>query len=244
MKNSIKLLALAAICAVAVSCKNEPSTMSYTLSATFNNVAENPQYYPVVDSLFYREYVLLDSYSALCTSCEDLNNGFVGGWKVSLKKGDASEPAEQQMFSSAGQFVGFSKNQAYAVYTSSPKDYDIVFKYSEYFTKSSCNVVGFYINNTKYVETLAEKGLIADGDYLKVTATFYKGSLPVCTEEYYLVDYSGTEKKIVKDWTAWEMENARKCDVDAVKFAVSSASGTLPESFCLDFLVASISVEY
>lgn len=252
MKNSIKLLAIAAICAAAVSCETQPSTASYTLSATFGYVAENPQAYPVIDSLYYNKYVMLDSYSALCTSCEDVNNSFNGGWKVSLKKGGASEPAELQMFASAGRFAGFTDttssvlaNKAYAVYTSSPlKDYDIEFKYSEYFAKSSCNVLGFYINNTKYVETLADQGLIPDGDYLKVTATFYKGSLPVCTEEFYLVDYSGAEKKIVKDWTVWEMKNAQKCDVDAVKFAVSSASGTLPESFCLDFLVASISVEY
>lgn len=252
MKNSIKLLALAAVCAAAISCENKPSTLSYTLAATFGYVADDPQTYALVDSLYYNKYIMLDSYSALCTSCDEMNSGFNGGWKVSLKKGGSTESEDLQMFASAGPNAGFTDsksgvaNKAYAVFTPSMlQDYDIVFKYGDYFTKSSCNIAGCYINNTKYVETLAANGQISDGDYLKVTATFYKASLPVCTEEFYLVDYTKSdEKKIVKDWTAWEMKDARSFDVDAVKFSVSSANGFLPASFCLDALIASIAVEY
>ena len=120
----------------------------------------------------------------------------------------------------------------------------MVFKYGSYFTKSTCFVQGLWINNTKLVETLAEKGQIADGDFLKVTATFFKNNLPVCTEDFVLVDYTGAEHKIVKEWTAWEMKKASKCDVDAIKFSVSASSAALPEAFCVDAIVASISVEY
>lgn len=250
MKNSIKLLAMAAVCAAAISCETKPSTMSYTLGGTFGYIADNPEAYTVVDSLYYNKNVMLDAYSALCTSCEEMNTNFNGGWKVSFKKGSSSESDDLQMFASAGVNAGLTDsktglaNKAYAVLTPSLQDYDIVFKYKDYFSKSTCYVQGFYINNTKYVETLANKGLINDGDYLKVTATFFKNSLPVCTEEFYLVDYTGAEKKIVKDWTVWEMKDAPKFDVDGVKFSVSSARGTLPESFCMDLLVASVALEY
>ena len=99
-----------------------------------------------------------------------------------------------------------------------------------------------FSRNTKYTEKLADEGKIADGDYFKVTATFFKNDMPVCTEEFYLVDYTGAEHKIVKDWTAWDMKTARGYDVDAVKFSVSST--TLLPTFCLDILLASVAVEY
>ena len=84
MKNSIKLLALAAISIAAISCENKPSTMSYTLAGQFDYVSEFPQDYPVVDSLYYNKYIMMDNFSALCTSCDDVNSGFTGGWKGSF----------------------------------------------------------------------------------------------------------------------------------------------------------------
>lgn len=250
MKNSLKLLALAAVCAAAISCETKPSTVSYTLGGTFSYIAEAPQSYTFVDSLYYNKYVMLDNYSALCSSCEEMNSNFNGGWKISLKKGSSSEGEDLQMFASAGPNAGFTEpksgvaNKAYAVYTPSLQDFDISFRYKDYFSKSTCYVSGFYINNTKYVETLADNGQITDGDYLKVTASFFKGALPVGTEDFYLVDYTGAEKKVVKDWTVWEMKDAAKLDVDGIKFTVSSAKGFLPESFCMDLLVASVALEY
>lgn len=249
MKNSIKTLFFAVIIMTAVSCENKPSTLSYTLSGNFNYVAENPSTFPVSDSLYFNKYIMLDDYSALCTNCEDMNTDFNGGWKVSLKKGGDSDSDELMLFTSAGKNAGYTDSKsglaskAYAVYVPSMSlEYDIVFKYAESFSKSSCNVIGFYINNTKYLEKLAEEGKINDGEYLKVTATFFKNGLPVCNEEYVLVDYTGTERKVVKDWTAWEMKTAITMDVDAVKFSVDTLG--LPPYFCLDFLLASISVEY
>lgn len=250
MKNSIKLFTLAAILLAAVSCENKPSTMSYTMAGQFNYVAEYPTEFPVIDSLYYNKYIMLDNYSALCTSCDDVNSGFSGGWKVSLKKGSSEDTPDLQIFSSAGKHAGLTSetngslsDKAYAVFSyPSQSTYDIVFNYKNYFSKSSCMVQGFYINNTKYVETLADEGKIADGDFLKVTASFYKNDAKVCEEEFYLVDYTGAEKKIVKDWTAWEMKTSATFDVDAVKFSMTSSN--LPSAFCLDFLIASISVEY
>lgn len=250
MKNSIKFLFLAAIAIAFASCDNKPSTMSYTMVSNFSYVAEYPEKFKTVDSLYYNKNVMLDDYSALCTKCEDMNNGFISGWKVSMKKGSATESVDLQMFASAGPYAGLydknsrQGNKAYAVFAGSTSEYDVVFKYGSYFTKSTCFVQGLWINNTKLVETLAEKGQIADGDFLKVTATFFKNNLPVCTEDFVLVDYTGAEHKIVKEWTAWEMKKASKCDVDAIKFSVSASSAALPEAFCVDAIVASISVEY
>ncbi len=250
MKNSIKLLVLAAVCVAAFSCDSKPSTMSYTLAGTFGYVTEQSETFKVVDSLYYNKYIMLDNYSALCTSCEDMNTGFNGGWKVSLKKGSLSEADNLQVWASSGVNAGFTDtksgaaNKAYAVYSPSTQQYDIVFKYGDYFSKSTCYLSGFYINNTKYVEKLAAEGGIADGDFLKVTATLFKNGSEVGSEEFYLVDYGGAEKKIVKDWTAWEFKSGVAFDVDAVKFSVTSGSGNLPQNFCLDVFIASVSVEY
>ncbi len=249
MKNSIKIFISAVILLAAVSCEEKPSTMSYTLTGKFSYVLDSPTEYPFVDSLYYNKYIMLDNYSALCTTCSDLNSGFNGGWKVSMKKGGTGDTDDLLMFTSAGANAGYTDsksgfaNKAYAVYSPSlSSSYDVVFNYKNYFSKSTCNVLGFYINNTKYVEKLADNGEIADGEYLKVTATFFKNDLPVCTEEFDLVDYKSSEHKIVKDWTAWDMKKAVDFDVDAVKFSVSSA--TLPASFCLDIFIAAVSVEY
>lgn len=249
MKNSIKSLFFAALIVAAVSCEDKPSSLSYTLSGNFNYVAENPSTFPVIDSLYFNKYIGLDDYSALCTECDDMNTTFNGGWKISLKKGSLEDTDKLLLFTSAGTNAGFTdqKNgffsKAYAVYTPSPlSEYDIIFKYAENFTKSRCNVLGFYINNTKYIEKLAEEGKINDGEFLIVTATFYKSGLPVCSEDFSLVDYTGSEHKVVKDWTAWEMKTANTKDVDAIKFSINTTS--LPPYFCLDFLIANIAVEY
>lgn len=249
MKNSIKTLFFAAFIVAAVSCENKPSTLSYTLTGNFNYVAENPSTFPVNDSLYFSKYIMMDDYAALCTDCEDVNTGFNSGWKVSLKKGGVNDTDDLLLFTSAGKYAGYTEStsgfasKAYAVYTPSlSSEYDIVFKYADNFSKSNCNVLGFYINNTKYIEKLAEEGGINDGEYLKVTATFFKNGLPVCNEEFVLVDYTGSERKVVKDWTAWDMKTAKTKDVDAVKFSIDTAS--LPPYFCLDFLLASVSVEY
>jgi len=252
MKNSIKLIVLAVICAAAISCETKPSTMSYSLSGQFGYVAEYPKEFPTVDSLYYNKYVMLDEYSALVTNCEDVNSGYVGGgWKVSMKKGGTEDSMDLMMFTSAGKYAGLTDpktnftNKAYAVFNApSMSTYDIVFKYQDYFTKSTCNVHGFYINNTKYVEKLADEGKIGEGDFLKVTAQFYKSDIQVCTEEFYLVDYTTAEHKVVRDWTAWVMDSAKSHDVDAIKFSISSKSGSLPQAFCLDYFVAAVSVEY
>jgi hypothetical protein len=98
MKNSIKFLFLAAIAIAFASCDNKPSTMSYTMVSNFNYVAEYPEKFKTVDSLYYNKNVMLDDYSALCTKCEDMNNGFISGWKVSMKKGSATESADLLLF--------------------------------------------------------------------------------------------------------------------------------------------------
>ncbi|HBH07819.1 MAG TPA: hypothetical protein DDX40_00180 [Rikenellaceae bacterium] len=252
MKNSIKLFILAAITTVAVSCENKPSTVSYTLGGRFDYILNNPESFPVIDSIYYARYVMMDNYSALCTSSdeENVNSGFEGGWKISMKKGGLQDDSDLQLITSAGRNAGLTdangsvNNKTYAVWSPSMLEYDILFNYKNFFTKTSVMVQGLYINNTKFVEKLAEDGNITDGDFLKVTAKFFKNDIPVAKEDFYLVDYTGAEKKIVKDWTAWEMKDASRVESDAIKFEVTSNFGTLPSAFCMDLLVASVSIEY
>ncbi len=255
MKNSIKCCLFAAIALTAASCLSSGNgSVSYTLVGEFNYIAENPTIYKLQDSLIFANKVQMgDGCSMLCTKCDGINENFDGGWKISTKKGSPDDTEELSMFTSAGKNAGLtiteksytSSNKAYAVFcqTYDMPAYDITFEFSGY-SKSTCYVIGFYINNTKYVENLADAGQIPAGDFLKVTATFYKNGAPVGTEEKFLVDNTGTELKIVKDWEEWKMEDVTKTDVDAVKFSVESGTGVLGEGFCLDNFVASIALEY
>lgn len=94
------------------------------------------------------------------------------------------------------------------------------------------------------MEIYADKSKVTDGDFLKVVAKFYKDDVKVCEEEFYLVDYTGVEKKCVAEWTYWNMRVASKYDVDAVKFQIISSNDSLPHHFCMDLLMASITVVY
>lgn len=60
------------------------------------------------------------------------------------------------------------------------------------------------------MEIYADKSKVTDGDFLKVVAKFYKDDVKVCEEEFYLVDYTGVEKKCVAEWTYWKYESCFK----------------------------------
>lgn len=248
MKNSIKLTAIAAILsAIFASCETKPGSLSYTLNGNMDYLSQYTSYFS--DSLFYNQGVYLDDLSYLWSNCTEMNAGFVGGWKISMKKGGGPEDSYEFLWlASAGKNAGALESACYAVYQPSDdptqmKNYDIMFNFSG-FTNESCSVQGMYINNTKAVENMAAAGEIVSGDFVKLTASFYKNDALQGSEECYLVDYTGAELKVVTDWKAWETEDARLWNVDAIKFTVEVSGPKFEPVFCMDNLVASISLEY
>lgn len=136
---------------------------------------------------------------------------------------------------------------AYVVYVDQPGSAEkktVNFDYAQYGT---CTLDGFMFNNTNKVATLATYGLgdvpaFAPGDWMKLTVTGYKGSTIGGTVAVDLVDYTGTELKVIKDWTAVETKDFGQ--FTTLCFKVTSNREDVPLEVCIDYLQASISVEY
>jgi hypothetical protein len=251
MKNLLKIFALAAVASTLLSCETKPSTLSYTLIGTFDYMDASVY----VDSVYYAPGFYMDQLSALNTKCTEVNQGFTSGWRISKKYGSSEDSYEMKSLTSAGKGRGYGtapyQNGAYAVFTmgldrTQMATYDIYFNVLG-FSKANCKVSGMQINNTKTVEELYKAGEVVSGDYLKVTAEFYKDGSVVWTDEKYLVDYTGAEAKVITDWESWsfDFKDASSTNVDAIRFNVtSSAPDRYPLNFCMDYFVASFSLEY
>lgn len=247
MKNLIKSIIAALCLAGFVSCHSfdTPSSVSYTLISSFDGLVDDGSLMYFQDSLVYAQIFAMDQVVYLSTKCgEDINTDFKGGWKISIKKGGPDEPIELSRFASAGPDAGSGGSKAYAAFFYSPglmPEYDIRYSTSNY-SKFSATISGLFINNTKAVEMLCLGGEVEQGDFLKVIAHEYLSGTETGTEEFMLVDYTGSELKYVNEWKPWEFEN--KPGVDNLKFEVVASSGKFPLGFCMDNFVTSIAIEY
>ncbi|MBO7640921.1 MAG: DUF4465 domain-containing protein [Bacteroidales bacterium] len=135
----------------------------------------------------------------------------------------------------------------YVVYVDqpgAPVKQTVNFDYVQYGT---CALNGFIVNNTNKVATLATYGLgeapaFAPGDWMKLTVTGYKGSTKGNSVEVLLADYTGPELKVIKEWTAVETKDFG--EFTTLSFSVTSNRDDVPLEVCMDYLQASISVEY
>ena len=135
----------------------------------------------------------------------------------------------------------------YVVYVDqpgAPVKQTVNFDYVQYGT---CALNGFIVNNTNKVATLATYGLgeapaFAPGDWMKLTVTGYKGSTKGNSVEVLLAGYTGAELKVIKEWTAVETKDFG--EFTTLSFSVTSNRDDVPLEVCMDYLQASISVEY
>ena len=251
MKNSVLSSIIAVLCVAGLqSCNvapDTPNSLSYTLIGNFDALIDYSSMSYFKDSLLYAQVFGLDQIVYLNTKCgEEINTDFKGGWKVSLKKGSLDEAAELSCFASAGKEAGLRDSYAYAAYFCNPDssqmpDYDIQFVFKNY-SKASATVIGLFINNTKAVEKLCLNDEIVQGDYMKVIAHEFLDGKEVGTEEFTLVDYTGSELKYVDTWQAWKFE--QNPSVDNLKFEVVASSDKFPRGFCMDNFQCTIAVEY
>ena len=251
MKNSLLSVIISVLCLAGLTSCNitpdTPNSLSYTLVANFDALIDYSSMSYFEDSLLYARVFGLDQIVYLSTSCgEQINTDFTGGWKVSLKRGGLDESLELSSFASAGNEAGLKDSYAYAAFSYNPDsskmpEYDIRFRFDNY-SKASATVVGLFINNTRAVEKLCLNDEVSPGEYLKVIAHEFLDGNEVGSEEFMLVDYTGSELKYVDTWEPWKFE--KNPYVDNLKFEVVASSAKFPRGFCMDNFQCTIALEY
>lgn len=251
MKYLTKLLLCVTVMATLASCAEvKPSSASFTQGVTFEfdefTFADHFK-----DSLLYLPQISYDQLIYFKTSCDDENQGYKGGFKISALKGGPDTPDDIAVFTSADKSAGINGSFFYAGFlrTSNMPDYDITLNLSQ-FTTADAKIVGLCLCNSLYNSRLAKDGLIAPGDYLKLVVEFYNNNTLVNSFEKYLVDYTGSDLKMLNEWTEWDISSeASKSSVQIASFKDSRLKlevkgENLKPCFCLDNYLISASVTY
>ena len=251
MKNFVKIIAVVAILAAAVSCKeHERATATFYLGTTFD-LAENDISTLMIDSLLYSPSFAWDDVMTYYSICSGMNEGYRGGMVLSARFGSGRDSDERSMLASGNSESGALGSLCYMVYkkTESMPKYDIEFDYSAYHSVTP-SISGCYVCNTQYIRRMAARGELEHGDFLKVTIEFLNAGTSMGSLKLMLVDYTGSELKMLNDWTVWDMaeqmkdENVSVPRFDAIRFNVETSRTNIPPCFCLDNFLVQLSVEY
>ena len=187
------------------------------------------------DGFMFAPSLSWDNVCYFCSSSEDMNKDFRGGFILSTHKGTEDTPEERSFVISADQQGGLMASVGYLVFSASIYSY------------------GCYVCNTLYNKRLEDAGLLSDGDYLKVTAEFYKGSSLVGTKEKYLIKYTSGEDSVMEnEWVAWNMGSEKTGDTssavlsnfDSIQFKIETSGSKIDPSFCLDSFCVQLDVVY
>ena len=178
---------------------------------------------------------------------------FEGGTLLSYQKGCLYDPADTVALSKSDSLV-FAQdrfrvnskrdsvgNNTYAVYYGNPDPgmmpaHDIEFLLKE---NGTCQVYQCFVNNTSYVAYKVAK-TFQPSDRLTLTATGYLKGNKTGDVSINLADFSAQKDSIVSTWTSFDL--SRLGAVDYIDFNVTSTKKEVPAYFCMDYLVASVTV--
>lgn len=247
MKNLTRILFVVLAVMALYSCEDyKRSSASYYLGVTFETSSMTPG---LVDSVVYSPLLSWDQIVYFKAEAKDVNVGYEGGFVLSSKKGSPNDTDDMARFVSADPGAGAEKSSGYVGFYKGDKmpDYDVVLDLRGYYTATS-SIVGCYLCNSELTKRFSETVGFEPGDYLRVVFDFYKSDLLVGTLEKYLVDYSGTELKMVNEWEAWDMtETETKVKIptyDSIKINVETSRPEIVPCFCMDDFITYLSVEY
>ena len=251
MRISFKLSLAALIVLAAVSCKEpQRSTASFVQVTSFemDEISVETYYH---DGILFAPLLTWDDVCYYNSSSDDLNTGFHGGFKVSVRKADDDTSEELAMVTAADPVGGANGSKGYRVFkqTSSMPETSIDYRLTGFYT-AAVSSYGCDVCNTLYNKRLGEEGLISPGDYLKVKIEFYKGTALLGSVEKYLIDYTTvTEPKMENEWVGWKMtsdtgNSSAVSGFDAAKITVESSGAHIDPSFCLDNYCVHMNVEY
>lgn len=233
-----------------VSCMSETNySESYTAYATFEYLGEDYTQLFGSDSLYYNTIASsLDYESAIGWSSLGFNakvsasmNLFEGGFILSYLKAandtTAMTPSPYRVYGNP------EKLNTYMVFHDNPAaenmpSHDMFFSMAKYGT---CAVQGCGICNTEEVVKFVRENF-EDGDRLVVRATGYLEDVKTATAEFPLADFATFRDSVVTKWTFFDLEKLG--DVDFVDFEISSTKPGVPAYFCLDDMIANVSIAY
>ena len=267
LRNTIKLVGAVVFAFALTSCLDSNYSQSYSLIANFeygNNVKFR------ADSTYYAEgaYAIGYNYLAFCHTVDQATQEFQGGFRLSALKGqvrpekvedaDSDQTPESQV---AGEHLPLGNTwrvhaapsvNSYMVYqmSSSAPEYGIEFLLP---TNGSCMIKSCLVANTAAVaEEITRK--FERGDRLILKATGYKDGKETKTAEINLADYTQNDKtgqpkdSIVSRWTTFDLSALQV--VDKVKFDLvcerntNESPLTIQKYFCMDYMVADITINY
>lgn len=236
------IIALAATLCL-VSCFNtdvETYKSTYTVDSSFEySVNFNDAFGS--DSLYFDSergigigWMDLAFYHKLNGSKTDVTGGFI----LSALKGNGAEEGNNTYRVVSG--AGLGGSTAYAVFRQSDDmpEKDVVFISSQYGT---CTMGGCYVNNTKEVaDSVASRFEV--GDRLSLKAVGYLQGAKTGEAEIALADFSAAKDSVVCNWTPFDLTKLGQ--VDEVEFSLSSTKDGIPTLFCMDNMVAVVTIAY
>lgn len=186
---------------------------------------------------------------------------FKGGFALSCLSGDVPVPEKDDADAKSGEGVdvtddgsgaeepavinpfrvyapmGTKNNYAVFFQTDDMPEHDFVFNATDYGT---CTVSACYVNNTVEVVEYV-KNNFESGNRITLRAVGSLGGVQTGSAEIYLADYSDQKDSVVTNWTMFDL--AKLGSVDAVDFEIISSKDA-PKVFCLDVMVASVTLTY
>lgn len=165
----------------------------------------------------------------------------IGGFAASRLKGSGYELGRNDFRVNSGR--GMNGSPTYAVFkydktgVNMPK-HDVEFMNLPYGT---CAMLGFYVNNTAEVVEAVKQNFV-DGDRLVLKATGYLNGTKTGEAEIELAEYTEQKDSIIVNWTPFDLDKLGK--VQYVEFEMISTKDNIPTAFCMDDMVARISLEY
>lgn len=244
-----KILILIFTAFAIMSCLNKSGSYSQTYTANitfeFSDAAYDKSFKDSVfvmtegDSFLYLQH-------PVCFSQRYSNGNVLGGFMMSYLKGEKNgaltrEPKENdayRVYAESGQ----NKSKTYAVFYDNPDEtmmpvHDIEYGYkgSGYFTPQGC-----YVNNTTLVARKVKEHFKA-GDRLVLKATGVTSDGSTVETSIKLADYTETRDSVMYNWTEFPLSSLGA--VDYIDFKVESTNPQVPGYFCMDGLVAGISIE-
>lgn len=235
----------------AVSCLSKGSfSQSYTADITFEFSSD------VYSNLFKDSlYVMKEGDAFLYGSYpvyfyqKHSNGTFQGAFLMSCLKGEkfnngvlSNEPAENDAYRVFAK-TGASDSKTYAVFYDNPvtsmmPNHDVEFAYKGLgdFTPYGC-----YVNNTTLVaRKIKEHFQVGDKLVLKAIGTTAAGTKTEASIT--LAEYTETKDSVMYNWTAFPLSTLGT--VDYIDFELQSTCPDVPGYFCMDGLLAGVSVEY
>lgn len=244
-----KIFILIFIACAAVSClsKSGSFSQSYTANITFE-FSENAYTQSFKDSIFVMTEGdgFLYMQQPLFFSQRYSNGTVLGGFSMSYLKGEKDgaltrEPKANDAFR-VNAASGQNGSKTYAVFYDNPQESMMPLHDIEYAYKNSGYMMpqGCYVNNTTLVARKVKEHF-KPGDRLVLKATGTRSDGSTAETSIKLADYTEVRDSVMYNWTEFPLSSLGA--VDYIDFKVESTNPEVPGYFCMDGLVAGISID-